>query len=330
MTHYTRLLAGVLLTLATTAAAESPSDSQLQSLTGNGDGCTQQSVSGELSPDHQTLSVHYPNFSFTPGLGQGQTRKQSSCYLTVKIRIPMGYTFAVSSVENSASIALDPKAVANVKSEFAWGNTLAGLTPIARQSVNELSHRDFLPATSQPAAAPTWSSCFGTEKTLTIRTTVAVKGPAIAQQRSADLSQKFSLKWRPCGSTSAPVKQVWTRGDVARNSFVCLNSRTGEASTYGRTSLFENQSYARLSYSTLNESKATQNMKRVSYDRMRWTSYQIPGNWQAATRLRPKIEWKALVGGTRPDVKVSQMADDLTCVEVTQAPATVLIKWNPA
>jgi hypothetical protein len=249
------------------------------------------------------------------------------------MHVPAGYAFSIASVDTKGNVALDAKTRATVRTEFRWGHSPVGLTPVAQESYRNPRNQGYLIAIQDKTPAPTWSSCSATSQAMTLRTTLAVAGAndyITVNPVEAALTQKYRINWRRCSDLlAAAVKQMWTKGAVAQDSMVCMNHARGEIATYAKSSLLPNQPYARLSHTGVIVNNETREMSKESFERMRWMSYKAPGDWKDVSRVRPRVEWKAVIGGTHPEVKVATVSPDMTCVEVQQAPATVLIKWNP-
>lgn len=310
-----------------------PSQAYVEAFSGAGSGCAPGTATAAMSSDKKSLTVQLAKFQLESGRQLGQTRKESSCFLQLRMHVPAGYAFSISSVDTKGNLTLDAKSRANVRTEFRWGHSPVGLTPMAQESSRSSQNQGYLIAMQDRTPAPTWSSCSSTSQAMTLRTTLAVAGNndyITVNPVDASLTQKYRINWRRCSeSLGTAVKQMWTKGAVAQDSLVCMNHARGEIATYAKTSLLPNQPYARLNHTGVTTNNQTREMSKESFERMRWMSYKAPGDWKEVSHVRPKVEWKAVIGGTYPEVKVAAMSSDMTCVEVQQAPATVLIKWNP-
>lgn len=72
----------------------------------SGSGCPANTVGISLSPGNDAFSVTYSAFHAQVGVGAASTDARKNCQLNMRIRIPQGYSYAVTGVDHRGSAHL--------------------------------------------------------------------------------------------------------------------------------------------------------------------------------------------------------------------------------
>ena len=200
------LVVAALAMVPVAARAEAPPPSEvgveIGSLSYSGSGCPQGSAAVIFSADRQEFTVLYSAFALETGPGlAGAARKD--CQLHLKMRIPKGWSYALTNVDFSGFAALDPGVVASLESRYH----LSGEGPVRVDALelagpyepNDYVHRDAFPDGSL-------SSACGKGKNVQIKTSVRISnkpnpegaGVIFVDATDGALQQTYRLAWTRC------------------------------------------------------------------------------------------------------------------------------------
>jgi hypothetical protein len=167
-----------------------------------GNGCPQGSVSANLSPDNQQLSILFDQFLAEAGPGIGRTIDRKSCNISIPITVPGGYSVSIVQVDYRGFVGLPSRsATARFSAEYFF----AGMRgPLLQRSFVGSQNTDYLVDNRLAVSAMVWSAC-GAQTNLRINASMMLSNSdrsrdAIATVDSADISSGilYQLQYRRC------------------------------------------------------------------------------------------------------------------------------------
>ncbi len=183
-----------------------PRDIQVQSVDYGGDGCPQGTVTAILSPDATTLTVLYDAFTARVGGGVGEERR--NCNVTLRLKKPRLWSFAVDSVDFRGHIHLDPGVRAEQKVDFSSGPTRIGFNQsFGFQRWMGPVSQDYMLSTVRPLQGPQILTCLPPRENtkIELKSSIRLSGGGghrggMMSVDSADgrLIQTYRLSWVSC------------------------------------------------------------------------------------------------------------------------------------
>jgi len=167
-----------------------------------GNGCPQGTVSANLSPDNQQLSILFDQFLAEAGPGVGRTIDRKSCNISIPITVPGGYSVSIVQVDYRGFVGLPSRqASARFSAEYFFAGARG---PLLQRSFQGSQETDYLIDNRLGVQAMVWSAC-GAQTNLRINASMMVMNrdrslDAIATVDSADISSGiiYQLQFRPC------------------------------------------------------------------------------------------------------------------------------------
>lgn len=91
-------LASVIAPAATASAAK-PRQMAIEVVSANGSGCPRGSADVTASPDNKAFTVTYSQFTAQVGPGSKAIDFRKNCQLALNVRVPQGFTYAITSTD---------------------------------------------------------------------------------------------------------------------------------------------------------------------------------------------------------------------------------------
>lgn len=117
------LSAGIGLILASAAfAAPDPSKVFIKRITYSGSGCQSSTVTGTISNDAESFTLIFSDYITEVGPDSNQGHDSRKCKVTVDLRFPSGYSYAVSEFTYRGYAYLEPGVTAQQNSAYYFQN----------------------------------------------------------------------------------------------------------------------------------------------------------------------------------------------------------------
>ena len=202
--------APILASLSASALAQVPTQQiRLGTPTYNGSGCALGTVSANLSPDAQELSILFSSFQAQAGGSSGNTVDRKNCSISLPVLVPGGFSVSVIKTDYRGYNRLPLNASATFDLEYFFAGLSAG--PSVHKSFVGAQDGNFTLSNSVIATANVWSAC-GDSVNLRTNTNIAVQTNQMNEQSimtidSADISAGvvFQLQWRQCNPYPQPT-----------------------------------------------------------------------------------------------------------------------------
>ncbi len=172
-----------------------------------GSGCPNGSVSAQLSPDAQSLSILFDNFQAEAGGITGRTVDRKACNIAIPVQVPQGYSVSVIKIDYRGYQRLPVNASSSFEVEYFFAGQNG---PGFRRNFIGLQDGNFTLSNSLMATANVWSAC-GESVNLRTNASIAVQTNAFNEQTlmaidSADYSSQvvYQLQWRTCNGGQIP------------------------------------------------------------------------------------------------------------------------------
>lgn len=204
-----RFLALTIGFLMLSSTAWSASDVYIESFTSSGQGCPSGSVSLQLSPDGNAITVLYDRFQLQ-ALGSSLPNLEMNCRIDAVIRKPKMMGFSVESVDFRGFVQLDAGVKASQKVKVLAGGSkrlrkLSGDFGYERWQ-GPLAQSYMLTAIS-PFEAPEVLNCipFSKKTKMSIQSKIKITnagggrtGLLAVDTADGRLAQKYNIKWHNC------------------------------------------------------------------------------------------------------------------------------------
>ncbi len=192
-----------LLLLSGSALAQVPVDQiRLGTPTYAGTGCPLGTVSAQLSPDAQSLSILFGGFQAEAGGFSGKTVDRKACNIAIPVAVPGGYSVSVIKIDYRGYNRLPLNASSSFEVEYFFAGQNG---PAYRKNFVGATDGNFTLNNTLMATANVWSPC-GEDVNLRTNTSIAVQTNGMNEQAmmtldSADISSGvvYQLQWRSCG-----------------------------------------------------------------------------------------------------------------------------------
>lgn len=194
-----KLMLAASLTLSTAAMAQGL---ELGYPSTGGNGCPQGTVSANLSPDNQELTILFDQFLAEAGPGVGKTIDRKSCNISIPITVPGGYSVSIVQVDYRGFIGLPSR---QASARFSAEYFFAGMRgPRLQRTFMGAQDTDYLIDNRLAVQAMVWSPC-GAQTNLRVNASIMLsnrdrRSDAIATVDSADVSSGilYQLQYRRC------------------------------------------------------------------------------------------------------------------------------------
>ncbi|GAB2811817.1 DUF4360 domain-containing protein [Lentzea nigeriaca] len=87
-------------------------------VTVNGSGCLPGTAGVAVSPDNATFHLVYSDYVAAVGVGTRPTDFRKHCQLTVKVKVPQGFTFGIAQVDYRGFVHLERGATGTLRSNY--------------------------------------------------------------------------------------------------------------------------------------------------------------------------------------------------------------------
>lgn len=175
----------------------------------SGSGCGPASATALITPDGQTLSVLFDNYSAEIGRGSanpGLTASQKDCHVLVDVDVPMGMQYAIQQTDYRGFAALPASAYG-----FHRFTQIIPGAPIASMREAQLrgpTMNNYSVSVMQKPGRLTYSTCNQTYQTIDLFSQLMVSYlPNTSDRTMAQINldsvdtgvnSSFKLVWRPC------------------------------------------------------------------------------------------------------------------------------------
>lgn len=200
------ILKGSLLSslmLAGAAHAQLPTQQiQLGTPSYMGTGCPLGTVSAQLSPDAQALSIMFGSFQAIAGGSSGLTVDRKQCNIAIPVHVPQGYSVSIIKIDYRGYKRLPIYASGTFDVEYFFAGQNG---PSYHKSMVGAEDGNFTLNNQLVASASVWSAC-GADVNLRTNTSIAVQTNSMNEQTqltldSADVTSGmvYQLSWKQCG-----------------------------------------------------------------------------------------------------------------------------------
>lgn len=193
-------ISSLCLLTASFAFATGPNGVKLGHPQYGGNGCPQGTASAALSPDAQSLSILFDEFSAEAG-GENKKTVRKSCNIAVPVHVPGGYSVSIFKIDYRGFNDLPSGAWSRFSVEYFFAGTRG---PQFRKTFRGPSSDDFVLNNKLRGRAISYSRC-GEDVNLRINASIMAKvrnsrQEAIATVDSADIKSGlvYHLGWRRC------------------------------------------------------------------------------------------------------------------------------------
>lgn len=201
-------LAGIALFMSTQSVALAAPDSvKIKNLTVNGSGCPQGSVQRSLAADKKSFTLQFSDYiaEFSRHLPRGEARK--FCQLTLQLKVPDGWRFAVASFQYRGFLELDEALRAKHQTTYYFQGQ--GRTESFSQEMQGPQIRDFYFSESVEAPRRFWSPC-ASKRAINIKTSLKIQPRSGFNDPDAEgimgtdvvsgqlARQEWRLEWQRC------------------------------------------------------------------------------------------------------------------------------------
>ncbi|MGE0174714.1 MAG: DUF4360 domain-containing protein [Oligoflexales bacterium] len=199
--------------------APNPGEIQIQGVTYDGIGCPQGSVGLDIAADAEAFTLIFDDYIVEQ---EGPGVNQRHCNLKVNFQPPVGWQFALFSVQVRGYANLDPGVVGVQKLRV---NTQGPVLDVEMKVGGPLDD-DYMVAEDALLQNIKWSKCQGAPEDIKVVSVTKVKGKPNSRglltvdSIDGSISQEYGLAWRKCGNTSASVQSICKAAGQRRNGKV--------------------------------------------------------------------------------------------------------------
>lgn len=183
-----------------TVRGDRPSYVRLRSLSYAGSGCPAGSVASKVSADRATFTLLFDSFVAEIGRNVPLSQSRKTCMLSVDLDFPIGWSYAVDTVEMQGYADLNPGVRADISAAYYFQGSVA--TARLGSSLYGPSSRDYLIRDALGASAMVWSPC-GMQRALNVQYSIRLSGTGgsglLTMDSPIDSNPKlFTLRWKRC------------------------------------------------------------------------------------------------------------------------------------
>jgi hypothetical protein len=207
------LTAGALALSALTApvqvatAADPPDGSvKVQVVTANGTGCPVGSTAVAMDPqgENSFFTVTYDKFLAQAGAGTAPTDSRRSCQVTVQVKVPQGFTFAIAKTDFRGFASLQRGSYGTEKASYYFSGMSE--TPSMSHRYNGPMEDDWQATDQVTVGSLSFRPC-GSTRYFNIKTEVVVNAGSADRSTTSymsmdstdvDFSTIYHLAWKPC------------------------------------------------------------------------------------------------------------------------------------
>ena len=177
-------------------AVPNPSGAYFASVSANGMGCPAGSWDANISRDGKRVSVKFS--SYVAEVEEDMSFSIRDCTISISLRTPRGFSFAVDSFDYAGEARLDQGVRASISTKYYFqGNPI---TASNRYELDSSSDGRFVIEDKVAQSDRAWSPC-GTSRNLNVQTSVTLRNRSDREGSGrVDINKAWSLSldWRRC------------------------------------------------------------------------------------------------------------------------------------
>lgn len=184
------------------AVIAAPSGVAIKKLSFAGSGCPAGSISGRLASGFSAFTLFFDNFVAEVGPGVPRSEIRKNCTISVDLKVPPGWSYAVAEVDYKGFVALDRGVTAKqISSYYFMGDVSSARlsTTLTGPLAANYKMKDML-----GIEALVWSPC-GATRALNINAQVLLTssnryshGLISLDRISGSVEQVYGLRWKRC------------------------------------------------------------------------------------------------------------------------------------
>lgn len=178
----------------------------IQKVDARGSGCAAGTVSANLSPDGEAMTLIFDDYSVEGTANEdrlGKTKKD--CNIQMRIATPPGWTFSILSLTLRGYADLDPGVNGTQSAKYRLGRNRRD-TELSKLKLTGEYRDNYEQSFDLPVASANWSDCSGTAQTLDLATSISVRGERRAtgggvmtvDSLDGEMNQEYGIVWRRC------------------------------------------------------------------------------------------------------------------------------------
>ncbi|WP_131738525.1 DUF4360 domain-containing protein [Actinomadura roseirufa] len=179
-----------------------PSGVSITIATVNGSGCPSATAAVALSPSRDAFTITHRDYVAQVGGGSKAADSHKNCQINLKVHVPQGFTYRVSSVDHQLYASLQRGAEAIFRSSYYFQGS---------SNAKEFTHRlpgpyDGIWQFTDTDTEPTWKPC-GEERNFNVKTELQVNegtsdptkvSLAAASATDNSIKTTYHLDWKTC------------------------------------------------------------------------------------------------------------------------------------
>jgi hypothetical protein len=183
-----------------------PNSVYVDSISYGGSGCPNGSVGQSISPDRKSFTLIFDKYVAYLDGERPPVDARKNCQLSIQMKVPVGWSFAVATVTFRGFAQLSAKLRATQKSIYYFQGELAQVSA-GTDLMGPLEGKDYVSSDTIPMETNVWSDCKAI-RPLNINTQVRVErlagaAPDARGQMTTDsidgkVVQKLALVWKKC------------------------------------------------------------------------------------------------------------------------------------
>ncbi|HYN92860.1 MAG TPA: DUF4360 domain-containing protein [Pilimelia sp.] len=189
--------------LAIESASSAPPSGKVtvEVVTVNGSGCPNKTADVAAAADNTAFTVTYSNYLAERGPEAKPTDFRKNCQLSLKIKVPAGFTYAVAQADYRGFAHLVKGATAQQNANYYFMGQSATAT-VSHAFAGPMSD-DWQTTDAAEFASLVWAPC-GEVRNLNVNTDLRVYGPAKStsfmtmDSTDGSFSTKFHFAWKKC------------------------------------------------------------------------------------------------------------------------------------
>lgn len=170
-----------------------------------GSGCPAGSVAPTLSNDNKTLTLGFDQYVAEVLPNTSKTMDRKNCNVTVNLKYPQGYTYAVAKVDYRGYAYLDPRVTATQKATYYFAGMSSQRSFTSNLGGRTSVDKNYLFTDNIPMASMVWAPC-GASRALNINSEIRVEnrnnrsgqGTITTDSLDLDVNTEYSLSWNTC------------------------------------------------------------------------------------------------------------------------------------
>lgn len=200
----------LFFTASTAAYAQQtppPGTFSIASVDAGGNGCPAGSVAANLSSDNQAFTLLFDQYI----VNSQSAYDQKGCNLNLIMRVPLGWSFALLSVDYRGYANVAAGSTAKQYSSYSYSGH-GGILP--EQALTGPLSNDYFNRVMVPVSSYIWTPCNLPTITLQIATSLDIRGTGMVSVDSIDgeVKHQYAVAWQRCHpSPAAPIVPVYRK-----------------------------------------------------------------------------------------------------------------------